>query len=133
MRMEIGARFGSVQNPLDGPQRQCDASHTVHRDDMPCRLALHRRNQIPIALASEPRFRATEFLQRPKRWWSYLPASRKGRRRNIVLVRRIRNGSVEPYSRFSEVDDHSIQERRNAVMLDNLEKTTKLLTAMKAA
>ena len=47
-------------------------------------------------------------------------------------MRRIDNGSTEPYSRFGEIGIQSIHERRNAAMLDNPEKTARLMIAMKA-
>jgi hypothetical protein len=45
----------------------------------------------------------------------------------------MKNGSVESHSRFGEIVVHSIRERRDASVLDNPEKTTRLLAALKAA
>ena len=65
--MEIGERLEPFQNLLEEPQRRYGARHAAHRVAAPCRLTLTCNAQIPIAPASESRFRTIEFLQRPQR------------------------------------------------------------------
>ena len=86
-RMEIGERLEPVQDLLDWPPCRRAARRAPRRDAPLHRLAPNRNARIPIAPASESRFRTIEFLQRPERRQSYLPVFRIGRRRNLNNVR----------------------------------------------
>jgi hypothetical protein len=55
-------------------------------------------------------------------------------RRNLILSRRIENGSVVPYSLSSAIaESPDAIEKEVVPMLDNPEKTTRLIAALKAA
>jgi hypothetical protein len=95
--MQVGGRLGAVKNLVDWAQRRRIALRVPHYAAGRFRLARHRGDQIPIALASKSRFRTIEFLQRLKRRLSYLPIFGEWRRRNLNIVRHSKKQRNQPF------------------------------------